>query len=146
MKILSLLKFIKLKKRKLFTTLGLALVFLFTACQKDDFEEIVGLCPSIVTTSPSAGTTDVALNNTITVRFNERMNPSTINSSSFTLLQTLSPVAGTVTYTDTTATFSPSINLLANTSYTARLTTAVKSLKGNALQNDFVWSFKTAIL
>ena len=136
----------KLKKRKLLTILGIVSVFLFTGCQKDDFEEIVGLCPIVTTINPLAGATDVALNNSITVKFNERMDPNTINSSSFTLLQTLSPVAGTVTYTDTTATFKPSSNLLANTSYTARLTTAIKSLKGNALQSDFVWSFRTAIL
>lgn len=136
----------KLKKRKLLTILGIVSVFLFTGCQKDDFEEIVGLCPTVTTSNPLAGANDMALNNSITVRFNERMDPSTINSSSFTLLQTLSPVAGTVTYTDTTATFKPSSNLLANTSYTARLTTAIKSLKGNALQRDYVWSFRTAIL
>ncbi len=136
----------KLKKRKLLTILGIVSVFLFTGCQKDDFKEIVGLCPIVTTINPLAGATDVALNNSITVKFNERMDPNTINSSSFTLLQTLSPVAGTVTYTDTTATFRPSSNLLANTSYTARLTTAIKSLKGNALQSDFVWSFRTAIL
>ncbi len=136
----------KLKKRKLLTILGIVSVFLFTGCQKDDFEEIVGLCPTVTTINPLAGATDVALNSSVTVKFNERMDPATINSSSFTLLQALSPVAGTVTYTDTTATFSPSANLLANTSYTARLTTAVKSLKGNAIQSDYVWSFKTAIL
>ena len=136
----------KLKKRKLLTILGIVSVFLFTGCQKDDFEEIVGLCPSITTSKPLAGATEVPLSTRVTVKFNERMDPATINSSSFTLLQTLSPVAGTVTYTDTTATFSPSANLLSNTSYTARLTTAVKSLKGNAIQSDYVWSFKTVIL
>lgn len=136
----------KLKKRKLLTILGIVSVFLFAGCQKDDFEETVGLCPSITTSNPLAGAVGVPLNNSITVKFNERMDPSTINTSSFTLLQTLSPVAGTVTYTDSTATFDPSSSLLANTNYTARLTTAIKSLKGNALQSDFVWSFKTGIL
>lgn len=136
----------KLKKRKLLIILGIVSVFLFVGCQKDDFEEIVGLCPSVTTSNPLAGAVDVLLNNTITVKFNDRMDPSTINASSFTLLQTLSPVAGTVTYTDSTATFDPSGSLLANTNYTARLTTAVKSLKGNALQSDFVWSFRTGIL
>lgn len=133
----------KLKKRKLLTILGIVSVFLFAGCQKDDYKEIVGLCPTITTSNPLAGATNVPLNNSITVKFNERMDPSTINASSFTLLQTLTPVAGTLTYTDTTATFNPSSNLLANTSYTGRLTTAVKSLKGNALQSDFVWSFRT---
>ncbi len=136
----------KLKKRKLLTILGIVSVFLFTGCQEDEFMEIVGLCPIVTTSNPLAGAIDVSLNNSITVKFNERMDPATINSSSFTLLQTLSPVAGTVTYTDTTATFNPSTILLANTSYTARLTTAVKSLKGNALRSDFVWSFRTGIL
>ena len=136
----------KLKKRKLLTILGIVSVFLFTGCQDDKFIEIVGLCPSITTSNPLAGATEVPLSTSVTVKFNERMDPATINSSSFTLLQTLSPVAGTVTYTDTTATFSPSANLLSNTSYTARLTTAVKSLKGNAIQSDYVWSFKTVIL
>lgn len=136
----------KLKKRKLLTILGIVSVFAFAGCQKDDFEEIVGLCPTVMISNPLAGAVNVSLNSSITVKFNERMDPSTINTSSFTLLQTLAPVTGTVTYTDSTATFNPSSTLLGNTSYTARLTTAVKSLKGNALQSDFVWSFRTGIL
>lgn len=132
-----------LKKRKLSTILGIASVFLFAACQQDDFVETVGLCPSITSVTPLAGATDAPLNNSITVKFNEKMDSNTINASSFTLLQTLSPVAGVISYTDSTATFNPSSNLLANTNYNARLTTAIKSLKGNALQSDFVWSFRT---
>ena len=53
------------------------------------------------------------------------------------------PVAGTVTYSGNTAFFTPAGPLAINTTYTGRVTTAVKDLAGNALQTDYVWTFST---
>ena len=132
----------KLKKRKLLTLLAIVSVFLFVGCQKDDYVEIVGLCPVVVSSNPVNGATSVPLLNVITVSFNERMNPATLNATSFSL-QAASAVAGTISYTDTTATFTPASPLSPNTTYTGKVTTAAKSLKGNALQADYVRSFST---
>ena len=53
-------------------------------------------------------------------------------------------ISGTVSYSGTTATFTPSANLsVSTTMYTARITTGVQDLAGNAMASDFTWSFTT---
>ncbi|MDY0375939.1 MAG: ice-binding family protein [Desulfobacterium sp.] len=42
-----------------------------------------------------------------------------------------------------TIVFTPAINLAYNTTYMATITTAAKDLAGNALANDYVWTFDT---
>ena len=74
------------------------------------------------------------------------MDSTTLTAATFTLAAP-GPVAvtGTVTYSTigTTATFTPSSVLAANTVYIATVTTGAKDLSGNALANDFTWSFTT---
>ncbi len=72
------------------------------------------------------------------------MNPSTINATTFLLTQGITPVAGTVTYSGTIARFTPTVNLLANTVYTATITTGAKDVAGNTLLANYVWTFTTA--
>src|SRR2546426_8195915 len=71
------------------------------------------------------------------------MDPLAISTASFTLKQGTTPVAGTVSYTGLTATFTPAGNLAPLTTYTATITTGARDLAGNALAADFVWSFTT---
>jgi len=80
----------------------------------------------------------------VTAKFNKKMDPKTITSSSFTVTST-SAIAGTVTYSDadSTATFTATDKLADNTTFTARVTTTVKDPMGNALQADYVWVFST---
>ena len=70
----------------LLPTLFLASVLLFTGCQKDDYEEIIGVCPVVLTTDPSNLSLNVPLDKTVTIRFNTEMNPATINSTSILLV------------------------------------------------------------
>ena len=90
--------------------------------------------PTVTLTVPANAATGVAINQKIAATFSEEMNPSTISTTTFTLKQGTTPVAGTVTYAGTTATFAPSSNLAANTTYTATITTGAKDLAGNPLQ------------
>jgi hypothetical protein len=53
-------------------------------------------------------------------------------------------VPGVVTYTGTTATFTPSSVLAGNTVYTGAITTGAKDAAGNALAANYSWSFTTA--
>jgi hypothetical protein len=53
-------------------------------------------------------------------------------------------VAGTVSYVDGTATFTPTDSLAPLTAYTATISTGAKDLAGNALTSDMSWSFTTA--
>jgi len=131
-----------LKLKYLLPILIMASVFIFTACQEDDFEEIVGVCPVVLSTDPANLAIGVPLDKIITVTFNTEMKPSTITSSSI-ILQGIDTIAGTVTYNGTTASFKPLFNLSPFTTYTGTVTTAVKDTTGNALQQKYVWTFNT---
>ena len=75
--------------------------------------------------------------------FSEFMDPLTITTETFTLKQGTTPVSGIVTYAGVTATFTPTSNLAANTTYTVTITTGAKDLAGNALASDFSVSWTT---
>src|SRR5712691_4667156 len=99
--------------------------------------------PAVSSTDPSNGVTGVALNKKIDAIFTEALDPLTINTATFLLKQGLTPVAGTVSYVGTTATFSPAVALAPNTTYTATIL-GIKDLAGNLFVNNYVWSFTTA--
>ena len=131
-----------MKQKNFLVTIAIVLATLISGCAEDDFQETAGVCPLVIDTNPDNAATNVPLNQVITVTFNEEMNPSTINSSSF-IVTGASTIAGTLTYSGVTATFTPSVNLTPNTTYVVRITTAVKDLRGNALQEDYLFSFST---
>lgn len=146
-----------MKKIKLLSTLAILAVVLFSGCKSDDYVAIDGgPCPMVVSVTPVSGATlvgrkavsaaELAIRTTIvTAKFNKKINPKTINETSFTVTGTSAPVTGTVTYSDadSTATFTASSKFADNTTFTARITTAVKDLMGNTLQADYVWVFST---
>ena len=133
-----------MKTRKLLLTVAILFIALFYGCATDDFQEIDGVCPVVTNTSPLNGATNVPLDQLITVSFNEEMNPETINQTSFTVNGT-SQLAGVITYSGLTATFTPSALLAPNTTYSARITRMVKDLTGNALQTETTWTFSTGL-
>ncbi|MFZ3275244.1 MAG: ice-binding family protein [Lutibacter sp.] len=131
--------------KKLLTTIAFAFVLLFSGCAEDDFNEVDGLCPLVLSTVPENGDIDVPINQVITATFNEKMNPSTITGASFTVSANGALIAGTVTYSNLTATFTPSSPLEEDTEYTGTIKTLAKDERGNALQEDYVWSFVTVL-
>jgi len=133
----------KTKRLKLWipAIVALFLATLFSGC-KDEKVGIVGLCPSVVSTVPANLATNVPLNQVITATFNEKMNPATITDASFTLTGA-TPIAGIVTYSGLTATFTPSSPLPANTKLTGLVKRSVKDLMGNLPNADYVWTFTT---
>lgn len=138
-----------MKAKKLFTNFAfafVAFVVLFSGCAKDDFEEIEFVCPLVISTDPVNGATSVVLNKIITATFNEVMDASTITSTSFLVNRGATAVAGTISYAGSTASFTPASPLIPNTVYTARITTLAKDLNGNALQEDYVWTFSTSTI
>jgi hypothetical protein len=65
--------------------------------------------PTVISVFPVSGTTGICPNTVVTATFNRAMNPSTINATTFTLVGPgNTPVTGVVTYTGSTATFTPS--------------------------------------
>ncbi|NEW80660.1 MAG: Ig-like domain-containing protein, partial [Gelidibacter sp.] len=129
--------------KKLLTTIAFAFVLLFSGCAKDDFEEIDGVCPLVISTIPTSNAVGVPLNQVITATFNEVMNPATITAASFLVSANGAQIGGTVTYAGSTATFTPNAPLLPNTKYTGTITTLAKDPRGNALQENYVWTFTT---
>lgn len=102
------------------------------------------MLPTVTQTDPLNSATNVARNKAIEITFSEAMMASTINSSTFTLVQGTAAVSGNVTYSGTTATFTPAIALAASTSYTAKVSTGVTDLAGNALAENKTWNFTTS--
>jgi len=102
--------------------------------------------PTVISTVPANLAIGVPLNQVVSATFSEAMNAATINSATFTLAGPgVTPIAGQVTYASVgnTATFTPTANLVANTLYTATITTGVTDLAGNALAVNYVWTFTT---
>jgi hypothetical protein len=158
-----------MKTTKLLTALAIMAVVIISGCKKDDFEEIVGDCPEVISTSPADGATGVPLDKIITATFNEALNPESITPESLTLqggakkkISTLTStqvfialqeamssaiteIQGTLTYdgANYTMSFNPTNLLTASTDYTATIPSSVKDLMGNEMQNDYTWTFST---
>lgn len=135
----------KTKRKNLWLTTMLATLLITTimgGCKKDDYVDIVGVCPLVVSTIPENLAVNRPTSQVITATFNEQMNPASINQESF-IVEGTTAVTGVVTYSGTTATFTPSSALTPNTTYTCRIKTSVKDLIGLTLQEDYVWSFVT---
>jgi len=99
--------------------------------------------PVVTFTVNANGATNVPINTKVGVFFTEPMNPSTLNTSTFTLMQGSTPVSGTVNYNGSGVTFTPAATLTPNTVYTATITAGAKDLSGKALANPYVWSWTT---
>src|SRR5665811_263115 len=82
-------------------------------------------------------------NKVIRADFSVPMDPLTITSSTFTLMDGATPVSGAVNYAGTTASFTPGSALLAGKTYTATITTGAKNVPGKALADKYVWTFST---
>ena len=99
--------------------------------------------PMVNSTDPLTNATGIVSNKVVTLTFSEAMTASTINGTTFTLKQGTTLVSGTVAYSGTTATFTPTNGLAASTTYTATISTGAKDLAGNALAANIVWTFTT---
>lgn len=99
--------------------------------------------PTVTMTTPANTTANVSVNERITATFSRAMNPTTITTSTFTVRQGATPIAGTVSYAGMTATFTPASPLDLSLTYTARVTTGAADPQGTALASDHVWTFST---
>ncbi|MFN3916169.1 MAG: ice-binding family protein [Flavobacteriales bacterium] len=101
------------------------------------------IAPTVISTDPIHLETNVVLNKIITATFSESMEPSTITGTSFTVTENGNAVAGTVSYSGNTATFTSSTNLLSGTMYTGTITTVAENLAGTPLSGNYTWTFST---
>lgn len=105
--------------------------------------------PEIVSTNPDNAAANVPLNQAVSATFTEAMNPLTITTGTF---QVTGPggtaIVGTVSYDaiNFIATFTPTLPLIASTTYIATITSGATDLAGNPLGNTGApnpWSFTT---
>ena len=99
--------------------------------------------PTVISTDPLDLAVGVALNKVISANFSTAMDPLTITTTTYTLMDGVTPIVGVVNYSGTTATFTPGSALLSGKTYTAKITTGAKNIAGTALANDFIWTFTT---
>jgi hypothetical protein len=106
--------------------------------------------PELVSTIPVNLATAVPLTQTVNATFSKAINPLTITSATF---EVTGPggvaVAGTLSYdaVNFTATFTPTLSLIASTTYTATVTDGVTDLTGTPLGTTGPpnpWTFTTA--
>ncbi|MDA3884668.1 MAG: Ig-like domain-containing protein [Candidatus Delongbacteria bacterium] len=102
--------------------------------------------PFVTLTVPYHGTHGVELHTKIRVAFSEPVDVKTVNSKTFEIFQgeSLELIYGDVLATSSTsATFTIGSYLTPNTTYVGKISNGVKDIAGNALSNNFYWSFKT---
>lgn len=102
------------------------------------------IAPTVISTDPINNASGVVLTKIVRANFSVAMNPLTITSSTFTLKQGTTAIAGIVTYSGTRASFTPTIALDVNKVYTATITNAAANASGMSMTNDYVWSFTTS--
>ncbi|MEO7854603.1 MAG: Ig-like domain-containing protein [Rubrivivax sp.] len=104
--------------------------------------------PTISYVTPLGNQGAVAINAKVTATFSEAMNADSV-ASALTLIDTTSglPVAlQSVEYDplNKIATLTPQSNLAANRLFRAAISTAARDLKGNALAEQYAWTFETS--
>jgi hypothetical protein len=132
-----------MKLKKMFTILAMLVVVFMAGCKKDDGPVIR---PTVTSTIPLNEAISTSISSNISANFSTEMDPSSITITSFTVKQGALSLAGEASYTDSTATFNPTENMLPNTIYNATITTEVKNVSGATMENNFTWSFTTGAI
>jgi len=108
--------------------------------------EATGPVPLGVTaTTPASNATGVAPGTSLSAVFNNALDVTTINASTFILRDAGNAVvSATYGVNGNTATLTPGTPLTVSTTYTATLTTGVRDTNGTALAANYTWSFTTS--
>ncbi len=107
---------------------------------------VLDTTPPIVTvTSPTDTAIAVPVNTVANIAFSKAMDPLTLTNSTVSMKEALSGnnVLGTVVPAGSSASFTPLSSLANNTKHVVTVSTGVKDLAGNAMVNNYVFSFTT---
>ena len=104
--------------------------------------------PTVNIVSPANGATSVNVFSSISAIFSESISSSSVSSSTFQVKDAANNVvSGSVNVSGNQLTFNPASAFVAAKTYTVTIiggASGVKDLAGNALANNFTWSFTTA--
>lgn len=98
--------------------------------------------PTIISTSPKNGDTNVSLNSKIVITFSEAMNQASATGA-FSATPAINGTWSWNTQGDT-MTLTPGAPMQANQQYQIRISTAAKDLAGNPMSSDYTFSFTTS--
>lgn len=132
-----------MKFKKMVSIITMLITVVVFSCNKnDDPNPNQTSSPTVVSTDPLDGATNVSIGNKISATFSTEMDPSTFKKENFVVMQGASTVTGVVEYTGRIATFVPTVYLSAYTSYNISLR-GVKDMGGRTMANDYTWNFTT---
>ena len=117
---------------------------LFAACGSDDGTD-PGPSPPLAITAmiPATNATAVETGATVTVTFNQAINPATLTAATFRVKAGGVALPATITYDAATRTARVAAPLLPASSYQVEVTTGVRTHTDSALAAAAVWSFGT---
>ena len=105
----------------------------------------VATSPQVVYTAPLQGDSNISVNSTVVVDFNQAMDTNTVNTSNIVVANSQGwPVAGSVTYTAQSAVFTPDAPLSPSETYTVSVSGDVASAGGMQMGQAYSWTFTTA--
>jgi hypothetical protein len=103
--------------------------------------------PTVSSVSPTNGSTGVSINTTVTANFSEAISSASVTTSTYQLRDAGNNLMNaSVNTSGSQIILSPTSALNASSTYTVTITggsSGVKDLAGNALVNNFSWSFTT---
>jgi hypothetical protein len=131
-------------KRWFIAIVLIAFVAVSAVVSKAQIEGPASVAPVVTATYPADGATVVALNQAIAVTFSQQMSAPSMGANLILLAPDGNRVGGEVNFLGTTAVFRPSVNLMPNTTYSAKVGAAASDLAGVALEHAFEWKFTTS--
>ena len=102
--------------------------------------------PTVTSVTPSAGSSGVGLGSTVSVSFSQPLDPTSITSATFTVIDpSNNPIPGTLTYDPGSFSilFQPNPEFAAQSIYTVVVSGSVRNLNGQQLGSSYSWSFST---
>jgi hypothetical protein len=129
-----------MKLKTMFTIIATLTVVFLAGCKKNDD---LNTHPTVTSTYPVNEAVSISVSSNVTANFSVPMDPSTITSVNFTVRHGDESISGITSYTDSTATFTPDVNLAGNTIYLATISTSVRDVSGMNMVKNFSWSFTT---
>jgi hypothetical protein len=121
-----------------------AAISLFSAC--DDPIANDRAAPRLINTAPRTGQVDILTTSTISAVFSENISAESVGPQGLTVTGPGgAAVAGSLTVSGGTITFTPTAPLQYNTQYTGTVAPGVEDLLGNRLNTGHTWTFTTIV-
>lgn len=135
-------------RRIILPAIAVVVISLIWACSAERTEEkavapitsVDTARPTVMSTFPADGDSNVAMDVAIRVVFSEEMNPATINEDCFFITGGFD---GTVDYHHDTAVFTPAQRLDSGAEYYAVVHLEVTDTSGNHMEDNYHWRFYT---